>query len=209
MSDQIIENRKRELHDLLEHVSCRIVEFMNNPDSLLAIVYPADDLSNRTGSMAEHLKHLGRPELARRLEAVGDALCHQLKELALSNPSRPLQKQASPGAQPELREARAEDAYELLPTLADILAETCDVLSPGGSAPATRTYSVADVCDMAGTSDATVHKYARKAGVNTPARGQRNHRYTGSEVRSILRAIIDHSGNCGTRERCRRALESL
>jgi len=72
-----------------------------------------------------------------------------------------------------------------------------------------KTYSVGVVLDMAAVSNTTLNHYAKLAGIRTPGRGKRNHRYNADEVRQILRAIIDSTGDRAVKDRCRHALAKL
>jgi hypothetical protein len=70
-------------------------------------------------------------------------------------------------------------------------------------------YSVATVREMIGASDSTLNTYAKMAGVSTPSRGKKNHRYTISEVRSILQKIIHEASNRSLLSRCKQALSEI
>jgi len=88
-----------------------------------------------------------------------------------------------------------------------------DALSASAHAPTSTqpgtTYTVAAVLELTGVSDTTLNNYAKHACVKTPGRGKRNHRYTADEVRVILQAIIDNTGERAMKERCRDALAKL
>lgn len=71
------------------------------------------------------------------------------------------------------------------------------VLAPGPS-----DYSVGEVLRMTGVSDTTLARYARRAGVQTPQQGKKNHRYSGEEVRAILGEIAANIRCRQTRDRC-------
>jgi|GEM_PF-3592550 len=73
----------------------------------------------------------------------------------------------------------------------------------------TATYTVAAVLEMAGVSDTTLNRYAKLAGIKTPQRGKRNHRYSADEVRAMLQAIIDNTSDRAMKERCAAALAKL
>lgn len=72
-----------------------------------------------------------------------------------------------------------------------------------------KTYTVAAVLEMAGVSDTTLNRYAKLAGIKTPQRGKRNHRYSADEVRAMLQAIIDTTSDRAMKERCAAALAKL
>ena len=74
------------------------------------------------------------------------------------------------------------------------------------SAPA---VTVAGLRQMTGLANATLNKYAKMAGVPTPSRGKRSHRYSIPEVRAIVQAVIAHTSEGAILNRCRNALESL
>ena len=71
------------------------------------------------------------------------------------------------------------------------------------------TYTVADVLEMAGVSNTTWNRYAKLAGVKTPQRGKRNHRYSADEVRAILQMIINKTADRAMKQRCQGALAKL
>jgi hypothetical protein len=69
-------------------------------------------------------------------------------------------------------------------------------------APVPQDYSVGEVLKMTGVSDTTLTRYARRAGVQTPLQGKKNHRYSGEEVRAILGQIAANIRCQQTRDRC-------
>jgi len=71
------------------------------------------------------------------------------------------------------------------------------------------TYTVAAVQDMAGVSATTLNEYAKVAGVKTPGRGKRNHRYSADEVLTILQHIIAITNDGAMKQRCQDALAKL
>jgi len=71
------------------------------------------------------------------------------------------------------------------------------------------SYAVGAVADLAGLNGGTINKYARTARVQTPKVGGRNHRFTVTETKLILNAIIDNSGSRSTRSKCHAALAEL
>ncbi|MBN1508629.1 MAG: hypothetical protein JW955_17410 [Sedimentisphaerales bacterium] len=70
-------------------------------------------------------------------------------------------------------------------------------------------YTVAAVLEMAGLSSTTLNRYAKLAGIKTPQRGKRNHRYDADEVRATLKAIIENTSDRAMKERRRAALANL
>ncbi len=70
-------------------------------------------------------------------------------------------------------------------------------------------YSIAAVLEMAGVSNTTLNRYAKLAGIKTPQRGKRNHRYSADEVRAMLQTIIDNTSDRAMKDRCRDALAKL
>lgn len=72
-----------------------------------------------------------------------------------------------------------------------------------------RTFSVSEVLAEAGISNSTLNSYAKKAGVKTPGRGKRNHRYSLAEVKSILDCIVRNCNTTDTRQQCESALSKL
>ena len=86
-------------------------------------------------------------------------------------------------------------------------------LTAGAIAPAstkrTVKYTIGAVLEMAGVSDTTLNRYAKLAGIKTPQRGKRNHRYSAEEVRAMLQAIVDNTSDRAMKERCREALVQL
>jgi MerR HTH family regulatory protein len=63
-------------------------------------------------------------------------------------------------------------------------------------------FSVGDVLRMTGVSDTTLSRYVRRAGVQTPRQGKKNHRYTEDEVKAILGEIAANIRCRQTRDRC-------
>jgi hypothetical protein len=90
-----------------------------------------------------------------------------------------------------------------------IKAKLTAIANPPTSTKPTATYTIAAVLELAGVSDSTLTRYAKRAGVQTPQRGKRNHRYSADEVRAILQAIIDNTSERAMKERCREALDGL
>lgn len=70
-------------------------------------------------------------------------------------------------------------------------------------------FSVGDLCVRAGVSDGTISKYARIAGVVTPNRGGRNHRYSQADAVTILNAIVDANTNKQATQKCRQSLADI
>jgi len=72
-----------------------------------------------------------------------------------------------------------------------------------------RLFSTGELAKKAGLSKRTMHKYAKMAHVNTPARGKRNHRYTWGDACSILQTIIDEDKGGKDIEKIKSALSEL
>lgn len=79
---------------------------------------------------------------------------------------------------------------------------------PGAKKP-DRTYSIAEVLEMADISNTTLSRYAKRAGIKTPGRGKRNHQYSDDEVRKVLQEIIDNTSDRATKKHCRDSLAKL
>jgi hypothetical protein len=71
------------------------------------------------------------------------------------------------------------------------------------------SYTVAAVLELAGVSDTTLNRYAKLAGVRTPERGKRDHRYSADEVQLILQGIIKSTSDRAMKQRCLEALNKL
>ena len=71
------------------------------------------------------------------------------------------------------------------------------------------SYTVAALRDMTGLANKALNAYAKRAGVRTPRRGERNFRYAAGEVRTILETIIAATSECTVRDRCRTELRNL
>lgn len=54
-------------------------------------------------------------------------------------------------------------------------------------------YTVRWLCDQLGISSDTLNRYAKMAGVPTPPRGKRNHRFTLPQAVQIVKHIVDNS----------------
>ncbi len=70
-------------------------------------------------------------------------------------------------------------------------------------------YSVARLRELTGLGNTALNQYARKSGVTTPRRGQRNFRYSAGDVRAILETIVANTGEETLLARCRAALKDL
>lgn len=77
------------------------------------------------------------------------------------------------------------------------------------SAPTLRTYTVAALREMTALGNTALNEYAKKAGVTTPGRGQKNFRYGAADVRKILRVIIEGTTEKRVLTRCQAALLRL
>lgn len=77
------------------------------------------------------------------------------------------------------------------------------------SSPASRTYTVAALREMTTLGNTALNEYAKKAGVATPGRGQKNFRYSAVDVRKILRVIIEGTTEKRVLTRCQAALSRL
>ena len=63
-------------------------------------------------------------------------------------------------------------------------------------------FSVGEVLQLTGVSDTTLCRYAKRAGVQTPRQGKKNHRYSGPEVKAILIQMASNIRCQATRQRC-------
>lgn len=77
------------------------------------------------------------------------------------------------------------------------------------STPGDAGFSVAALREMTGLENTALNRYAKKAGVETPARGQRSHLYPAADARLILQKIINTSSEAKLRNRCQTALRNL
>lgn len=73
----------------------------------------------------------------------------------------------------------------------------------------TPTYTVGTLREMTGLENTALNRYAKRANVQTPARGERNFMYTRAEVRAILQTIIANTAEDALREKCKTALQNL
>lgn len=71
------------------------------------------------------------------------------------------------------------------------------------------TYSCNQVRNKLVVSNTTLNTYAKKAGVKTPGRGKRNHRYTHDDVCKILNSMIKFSSDQAMIGRCQQALSDI
>jgi hypothetical protein len=108
----------------------------------------------------------------------------------------------------ELNQAAADARRELEHLRLRAGEVTADAHGPTPTKPG-QTYLAGAVAEMAGVSDTTLNRYAKLAGVPTPQRGKRNHRYSADEVRAILQAMIGKTSDRKMKGRCRQALGSL
>ena len=88
------------------------------------------------------------------------------------------------------------------------VASLSSTTSPAGTARS-GGYSTATLCMMAGVSNTTINKYAKHAGIATPARGRQDHTYTRDEAKTILEAGRSKSTQRRKIEGFRAALEQL
>lgn len=77
------------------------------------------------------------------------------------------------------------------------------------ASPIPRTYTVASLREMTTLGNTALNEYAKKAGVTTPGRGQKNFRYNVADVRKILRVIIEGTTETRVLTRCQAALSRL
>ncbi|MEP0846416.1 MAG: hypothetical protein HRF50_06285 [Phycisphaerae bacterium] len=89
------------------------------------------------------------------------------------------------------------------------VAEGLVVEDKAPSVPKTPTYTVAALRDMTGLENTALNRYAKRAKVKTPARGERDFKYTLADVRAILQTIIAHTAEDKLRDRCKTALRNL
>lgn len=80
---------------------------------------------------------------------------------------------------------------------------------PAEAKSSANNFSVAQIKKMTGLSDTTINNYAKLAGVVTPGRGKRNHRYSETDVIRILQCIVEKSDSPFIIERCSTELARL
>ncbi len=106
----------------------------------------------------------------------------------------------------QLNKIDAERAGRTLTALADELLRADDI----PTAPQNhRGYLPSELCEMFGVGSDTLRTYAKSAGVKTPKRGAKNHRYSRSEAHRIALAIASGTTSSDTRARCFKAAENL
>ena len=59
------------------------------------------------------------------------------------------------------------------------------------------------------TTSKTVNKYAKAAGIATPGRGKRNHRYSDGDLLGICRQVRSDSSDAMLVSRCKELLEEM
>ena len=79
----------------------------------------------------------------------------------------------------------------------------------GGCPSVPTDYSIAEVCDMTKSTSKTVNRYAKRAGVTTPPRGGKDHRYSLADVRKILGEFVRGASDRKLRKHCENALQTL
>lgn len=77
------------------------------------------------------------------------------------------------------------------------------------SRPHKEDYNTAALREMTGLENASLNKYAKQAGVATPGRGRRDHRYSKEDVQAILKVILSESSEKKVHQRCQTSLENL
>jgi len=78
-----------------------------------------------------------------------------------------------------------------------------------GGARQASGFTVASLRQMTGLENTALNKYAKKAGVKTPGRGQKNHKYSSADVRAILEVILENATEKKVLTKCREALRDL
>jgi len=73
----------------------------------------------------------------------------------------------------------------------------------------TNSYSVAELMEMTNLGNTSLNKYAKHAGVETPERGKKNHRYSTADAVTILEVILKHASYKKVKMRCKTSLISL
>ncbi len=71
------------------------------------------------------------------------------------------------------------------------------------------SFTVASLREMTGLENTALNRYAKAAKVNTPRRGERNFRYTATDVRTILKTIIAKTSETKLLGKCQAALREL
>jgi len=82
-------------------------------------------------------------------------------------------------------------------------------LVQAGNDPPADSFTVAALREMTTMGNTALNEYAKKAGVTTPRRGEKNFRYGIADVRKILETILTHTTEKRILTRCRAALASL
>ena len=77
------------------------------------------------------------------------------------------------------------------------------------SATEAQTFTKADLRGKTGLGNSAITKYTKSAGVETPPKGAKTHRYTSEETRKILIAIRDGTQDASVERRCKEALSEL
>ena len=73
----------------------------------------------------------------------------------------------------------------------------------------TPSFAIAALREMTGLGNTALNQYAKRAKVTTPGRGQKNFRYSATDVRAILDTIIAYSSDTTVRAKCQSSLRNL
>ncbi len=106
----------------------------------------------------------------------------------------------------QLNKIDAEVAGRTLRELADELGRPDDTAP---APPNRKGYLPGELSEMFDISSDTLRTYAKAAGVKTPGRGAKNHRYSRSEAHRIALQIANGTTNSDMRARCLKAAENL
>lgn len=98
------------------------------------------------------------------------------------------------------------DAVRASIDVLEVLAESGPI-HPREDSP--KIHTIAALREMTNLSNATLNKYAKRANVETPRRGQRNFRYSTADVRTILQEIIGRTAESSVLGASKKALANL
>lgn len=98
------------------------------------------------------------------------------------------------------------DAVRASIEVLEVLAESGPIHSREDSP---KIHTTAALREMTGLSSATLNRYAKRADVETPRRGQRNFRYSTADVCTILKRIIDNTAETSVLGAAKAALANL
>lgn len=169
------------------------------------------------------------PEKYARLAAIHDTICERVKRVDLwSTHKRWVVVGASKAKAgipytvlchrvDELGDSDREHVENTLRDVHDDLARSLSIRDQVEKSPETKLsapapapgFTVMSLRSMTGLGNTAINSYAKKAGVKTPGRGQRNFQYPRQDVYRILQQIVVETAAPETNARCQRALRNL